>query len=132
METITAGEILRDLKGHWPFCHCEIGDPVYFRPTVAELNAQLKRTDIDKWEWSRAFDCEKFCAVLRGWLAQLIVMNGLSLAWPVAEVRGFFKGVSERHAMALCWCREGLRFIEPQTDQIRPPDPVDHVMSLWM
>jgi hypothetical protein len=132
VETITAREILRDLKGRWPFCSCEIGDPLYYLPSIAEWQTQFKRTDIDKWDWSGAFKCNAFCAVLRGWEAQRIVMDNLDLAWPLAEVRGYFYGVNERHAMALCWCKEGMRFAEPQTDQMRPVDPSDRVESFWL
>ena len=132
MSIITGTEIKTTLRELWPGCLGEIGDSEYFLPSMPQLEFRLKQTTIDLWPRRHAFDCDKYVKVLVGWFAQLIQMEGLSHAWPITEVRGWFAHVEDRHAMVFCPCVEGPRLVEPQNDNIRVPGPGDRVDSFWL
>jgi hypothetical protein len=132
MEIITASDIMIDAKGRWPMGSCNIGDRRYMLPSVDDLHEELLATDLEKWKWSPAADCDKFGAICRAWFAQKTFIEKLQFAWPVAEVRGHFQGIKERHELVAVWCKEGLRLVEPQTDEVRLPGPDDRIGAIWM
>jgi hypothetical protein len=122
---ITNFDLLRELRGAFgPWCSIEPGRPAYVVMPMSWLKAKLKASKLDRVKWREALDreeqpefvCTSFAKLLDGWLEQERLRD--KIVRPHAVGRLTFSHSGGRHRVNWAFTDEGLRIIEPQTDEV--------------